>query len=293
MQKVENKANVIVRQGQRVHCALYGGKDGIVVGISGHQSPESIKALGAGVVMGGNARFDVAFETYISRGVPECIVRGVQWEIFDSVADSDEILDAVQKANDAQAMAKIHEEAKAERRQAEREAYAKDSAFAHLVKVTDKPEWHRGRIAAENIRRELKRHFPGEKFSVRSDYSSVDIRWVDGPTTAEVEEFAKSHQMGNFDGMTDSYEYDNDRTFSDVFGGVRYVSCHRDDSLQGVTDAFAKRFPNGLNVGDVKVEAKDFPETWHKLPYDASGWVRRTWWGTSFRKGKIVGQKDS
>lgn len=297
MQATLDKRTAIIRQGQRVFCGLHGGKYGIVIGILGGQRPETVQPLGSGVTMGGHATFDVAFDEYISRGLPECILRGVQWEIFDSIATADEIIDAVQRAKDAEAMKKLQETAAADRRQAEREEHAKNPAFAHLLKKTDRPDWHGGRLSAENIRRELKRVFPGEKFSVKSDYSSVDIRWDNGPTTDEVEAVTKRHQMGSFNGMEDIYEYSADRTFADVFGGVRYVSCHRSETLEAIREAFAKMYPNGLSVfGGPTFKANDLNEergtAWYSRSYDETNWIRRAWAGTSWRKGKIISQKD-
>ena len=60
---------------------------------------------------------------------------------------------------------------------------------------------------AKLIRNALKRAFPGVTFSVKSkNYAggcSVDVRWTDGPTTAEVEAVAQMFQGRRFDGMID------------------------------------------------------------------------------------------
>lgn len=69
--------------------------------------------------------------------------------------------------------------------------------------------------AAQQIRKELKQKFPNIKFSVTSeDYSmgnSVNIKWVDGPTSEEVKEITDKYQYGHFNGMEDLYEYSNKR----------------------------------------------------------------------------------
>ena len=69
--------------------------------------------------------------------------------------------------------------------------------------------------AAKAIKNELKKQFPGIKFSVRSDNfaggNSVDIEWMDGPTVEEVEQITDKYQYGHFDGMVDMYEYSNMR----------------------------------------------------------------------------------
>ena len=60
---------------------------------------------------------------------------------------------------------------------------------------------------AKLVRAALKKKFPGVKFSVRSDvYSggaSIDVRWVLGPTTKEVDEIAGQYESASFDGSID------------------------------------------------------------------------------------------
>lgn len=55
-------------------------------------------------------------------------------------------------------------------------------------------------LAAENIRRELARAFPGVRFRVVvqrfADGESVNVRWTDGPSTAEVGAIAGKYQWG-------------------------------------------------------------------------------------------------
>ena len=70
--------------------------------------------------------------------------------------------------------------------------------------------------AAQAIRQELRRAFPGQKFSVTSEtYSmgdSVNVRWTGEPSREAVEAFTAKYEAGHFDGMTDMYEYDNRRS---------------------------------------------------------------------------------
>ena len=69
--------------------------------------------------------------------------------------------------------------------------------------------------AAKLIRKELKQAFPGIKFTVTSKgYSggdSVSIGWDNGPTYDAVCKVVRKYEYGSFDGMTDSYNYDNVR----------------------------------------------------------------------------------
>ena len=53
------------------------------------------------------------------------------------------------------------------------------------------------------VRAALKKAFPGVKFSVRSDYSGIDVSWVDGPRSGEVSEIIDQFSFGGFDGSID------------------------------------------------------------------------------------------
>ncbi len=221
--------------GQHVYCGLYGGRMGILFNIRGEQRPESIKSLGGGgaVVMGGSASFDIVFEVGgISRGVPESIVRGVQWRIYDTIAGPADI--ALALAHAEQERLRKEEEARltAQRHERERAQHRQDNP--HLIQARDKHGWSGERVAAENIRRELKRAFPGVKFSVTSKGNCVDVRWTCGPTVKQVKALVDRHQGGHFDGMQDLYESDPDSTFADVFGKAKYVSCQRDYNDDGL-----------------------------------------------------------
>jgi hypothetical protein len=88
--------------------------------------------------------------------------------------------------------------------------------------------------AAANMRSELTREFPGVRFSVRSDSfsggSSVDVKWTNGPTSAEVNAIISKYQYGHFDGMIDLYEYDCSdagKAVDDVLGRAKYVHGFR------------------------------------------------------------------
>jgi hypothetical protein len=98
-------------------------------------------------------------------------------------------------------------------------------------------------IAAKNIRIELKRAFPGVKFSVRSDsYSggnAIDIGWTDGPTHDQVKKITGKYSGGHFDGMTDCYEYSRS-PWTEVFGSSKYVHCHRDYSDKMVASVMGR-----------------------------------------------------
>ena len=69
---------------------------------------------------------------------------------------------------------------------------------------------------AQIIRKELKEKFPSIKFSVSSrSYAggnSVDIDYTNGVPSDEIRKLTFKYQAGSFDGMTDMYNYDYDKT---------------------------------------------------------------------------------
>ena len=84
---------------------------------------------------------------------------------------------------------------------------------------------------AKEIRKELKQNFPGIKFKVVSDNfaggDSVNVSWIDGPTSDRVDLITKKYQYGHFDGMQDMYEYSNSR---DDIPQAKYVQTNREMS---------------------------------------------------------------
>ncbi len=116
---------------------------------------------------------------------------------------------------------------------AEQEAKAKivherRAAFNRLPSLSPKE-------TAQHIRKLLKANFPATKFQVVTErgsmVSSVRIGWTDGPTVGRIESLTNCFEAGKFDGMTDSYEYDNDHALK-IDGviyrpGCKYVSTSR------------------------------------------------------------------
>lgn len=281
--KAAKGAKVVV--GTRVYCMLYGGRYGIVYKVHGEQAPDTIGSMSGAVSYGGRAEFDIAFDNHLSRRVPECVVRGVQWDIYDEVAPADEIVELISKANASVAAAEAEAAAASVRRAAERVKHLADNP--HLTPVKDKPNWSPGRLAATNIRKELKAAFPTVKFSVTSEYDSVRVNWTDGPTVKMVEAVTGKYQSGSFDGMNDIYESNADATFADVFGGPKYVSESRDDTLEGMRYAWV----NGKAVNEAGNPscgwgpADDLTEKWY-LDRRADEF-RRTWSATDLTNVKL------
>lgn len=191
------------------------------------------------------------------------------WPLFERLLRAETRLRAEWEAGAAD-RAKAAAEAEAARRAAERPALLAENP--HLLTKADRPTWGGYRLAAENIRRELKRRFPKVKFKVTSDsYSggnSVDVRWTDGPTAKDVEAVADRHKGGSFNGMEDIYEYDRGNVFGDLFGTAKYVFCQRESTVAAVRAA---------NPGE------EIPEDWQQ-DNDSSRvyWIRKKWAETAF-----------
>lgn len=94
--------------------------------------------------------------------------------------------------------------------------------------------------AAKNCRIELKAAFPGVKFSVRtsrfSGGDSMDVQWIDGPTSDQVSSIVDRYSAGHFNGSDDSYNY-SDSAWTAAFGDAKYVHTRRDDSDRAIESA--------------------------------------------------------
>jgi hypothetical protein len=226
--------NTLIEVGTRLHCILYGGKDGTVYNINGEQRPETIREVGGGLmVTGGNATFDIVWDNgSYSKGTPESIARGVQWFIYPDVKRSlIEIEMAKRHADNVIRQGELDQEEAAKQRELEKEILK--LAKPHLKQFEERTN---GKHCAVNIRIELKKAFKGVKFSVRSDYSSVRVHWTDGPTIEQVDAVVQKYQSGSFNGYEDIYEY-NSSPFNDVFGGVQYVFTERHYSTEASLNA--------------------------------------------------------
>ena len=98
---------------------------------------------------------------------------------------------------------------------------------------------------AKTIRKELKEKFPDIKFSVRSESfaggNSIDIYYTNGVPEDEVRKLVNKYESGNFDGMTDCYNYYPNRDYPTV----KYISVDRkitDDIREKTKIDIAKRY---------------------------------------------------
>ena len=90
-------APLALRVGRRVTCHLYGGREGIITTIRGVPSPAEVRALlGGAVLAGARADADIAFPGHgHSSRIPEAILYGPQWTLWDQVAEPAEIAAAL------------------------------------------------------------------------------------------------------------------------------------------------------------------------------------------------------
>lgn len=86
-----------------------------------------------------------------------------------------------------------------------------------------------GKLAAANMRILLRAAFKGVKFSVTSTYSSARVVWTDGPTDAQVQAVIGRFDIGASDTQSD-YFYTVDTAFSQLFGGVQYLTTRREET---------------------------------------------------------------
>lgn len=136
--------------------------------------------------------------------------------------------------------------------------------------------------AARNVRNALARAFPGVKFSVTSasasQTSSVSVRWIDGPTEAEVEPFVDRHQYCDFDGSDDSSNYRRDgREFRELFGSCRFAKVNREFSDAAIEYAISRvceRLCDGWTVPTVAQYRHG--DAWRMSPTSHRNWYQET-----------------
>lgn|SRR3990167_4513970 len=183
---------------------------------------------------------------------------GQHFFLTEKVLNPEEVAGLVEKA---------HIKELAQKENMERQAVNKENAKTRILKENPSLEpvksgsYPSAKLAAKNIRIELKKAFPGVKFSVRSEMfsggDSVDIGWTDGPTEQEVKKISNKYEGGSFDGMTDSYTYETNiyrNAWTETFGDAKYVHENRHLS-QEFMDHKAKElgYPNAVynpNTGD-------------------------------------------
>jgi hypothetical protein len=62
---------------------------------------------------------------------------------------------------------------------------------------------------AKLIRADLKKAFPDNKFSIRSDYDSIRVNWKNGPCEEKVKKILDKYQRGHIERITDWFTWDS------------------------------------------------------------------------------------
>ncbi len=213
-----------------VYTGLFGRGRGIVYAVHGGQNA-GVTVYRNAVVTGGEATFDVVFlDGTITKRLPEGILRGVQWEVYldEEPATQEEIASALQHAAMTEAEKVIRKAQEESTFRAEVERLKNNPEYKHLVPIPHE-ERYSVKLVAANIRRDLKKHFPDIKFSVRSEsHGCVCVRY---PKDAIIDKegvngVLNRYKAGYFDGMNDMYEYTR-TPWGDVFGSQKYISLSR------------------------------------------------------------------
>lgn len=257
-----NEYKGLLKVGQYVY-GIVNNNAGYIRRIDGLQDPSTIRDLG-GVVTGGIAWVTIRCYNGVEIKLPEAILRGVQWHIGDVLNEGER-----EAVDNAYALAKTQKEAReteAEQKRKEQEQtlpqqYPYLETIDSYQKRTGK-SYCRLAVAAQNIKTELKRAFPGVKFAVRrksfSGGDDINISWDDGPTTAQVNEIIGKYAIGSFDGMTDCYNYSHS-VFTDLFGGSKYVMTNRNLTIAGVTKAWTEE---GGRAEDIVPDERGHWDRW-------------------------------
>lgn len=89
---------------------------------------------------------------------------------------------------------------------------------------------------AKLIRAQLKKHFPTCKFWVRSQTyaggASIDIDWVDGATTEQVDKIVKPFSGAGFDGMNDYKTHNKAYLLPDGSAAFAEIERYNDENLK-------------------------------------------------------------
>ena len=111
---------------------------------------------------------------------------------------------------------------------------------------------------AKLVRKALKENFPNVKFSVKtskySGGSSIDVSWIDGPTSDEAKEVAAHFHGASFDGMTDMKEYNGQPYAND------YIFFNHEHSAQAIQEAakkFSDKYGSDIEIPEIKVSTYD------------------------------------
>ena len=192
------------------------------------------------------------------RPISEKFGIGFYYDLDAPKATDEEISQAIERANDF-----IKEREEEKKRAEDERKQAREEVIKKYGKTFDQPS---GKymtdavLVAKHIRQELSTEFPGQKFSVRkTDYSTIQIEWKDGPTREEVEQIAGKHQRNcTRDRWNDDLWDHTDTAFTSVFGGVDYILFYRETAPENrEISLYTKPEPKQNKTNETKtIEAK-------------------------------------
>jgi len=244
-----------VTTGQVVSTNLYGLGRGVIYSIHGDQRTGTVRSAR------GVATMDIAFDCgSLTHDLPEDILHGVQWQVHDEVLSPEETAAIVRYAEEETRRAAEEKERTKNKYRADMEKMKTAPEYAHLSQERNGAVQVTG-----NIRRELKKTFPGVKFSVtKRSYDAVTVKWTDGVTEERVKDITDKYQDSYFDGMQDmsvSCSY----PFNEVYGGVGYVFTERkysDEMKEKAISAFIKKIGNAFHEENISLERYNRGELW-------------------------------
>ena len=236
------------------HMKTLAGVKGSTEKWEGERASITWRPFGPGVALADQGAFDIEYDEWISH-LPDIITAENMTEVItkaDAVFNAhvpvedlrtteDEHAQEVQERNKREEDRKVEAAKQEAKDDIERATIVKK--YPYLVQTGDK--YPNQALASKNIKIELQRAFPGQSFSVRSESFSmgdaVDIRWTEGPTTKEVEDFTDKYQHSDFNGMEDISECRKyGGVFRGLFGSSKFVSTNRTITEETVVAACEK-----------------------------------------------------
>lgn len=156
------------------------------------------------------------------------------------------------------------EQAKERADKAEREHCEND--YPYLTRIDNMgKDWKLiRRTTGNNVRAELKHHFPTTKFSVRySSFSGCDeyrIEWTDGPTHEAVDAVARKFQLYHPDELSQGDYWDPcPSNFTNMYGDASYIIVQREVSEEAVAKAREKLLEFNPQLTDDNVNDMPLP----------------------------------
>ena len=192
-----------------------------------------------------------------ARPISEKFGIGFYYDLDAPRATDEEIAQAIERANNF-----IKEREEEKNRAEDERKRAREEVIKQYGKTFDQPSGEHitdAVLVAKHIRKELSTEFPGQRFSVRkTDYSTIWVKWEDGPTQEEVEQIAGKHQRNcTRDRWNDDLWDYEDSAFTSVFGGVDYLFFNRETAPEnrGIS-LYTKPEPKQNKTKTETIEAK-------------------------------------